>query len=195
MLVVAAGSACCCLSLFFANTCCCCWGRLLPSFILCCLCLLFAWVDGANESLLYSILCLLAAAVRMGRYGANEFREDLQRLYRAAGTKNEPTAFLFTDTQIVVESFLEDINGILNSGEVGGAGVCMCAVLWCWRVHVCGAVVLACACVGCCGAGVCMCAVMWCWRVHVCGAVVLACVCVRCCGAGVCMCGGVVRWC
>jgi hypothetical protein len=124
----------------------------------------------------------------MGRYGANEFREDLQRLYRAAGTKNEPTVFLFTDTQIVVESFLEDINGILNSGEVGGAGVCMCAVLWCWRVHVCGAVVLACACVGCCGAGVCMCAVLWCWRVlcavlwcwrvYVCGAVVLACACV-----------------
>ena len=28
--------------------------------------------------------------------------------------------FLFTDTQIVTEGFVEDINNILNSGEVPG---------------------------------------------------------------------------
>jgi len=31
---------------------------------------------------------------------------------------NKPTVFLFTDTQVVDESFLEDINNILSSGEV-----------------------------------------------------------------------------
>lgn len=31
---------------------------------------------------------------------------------------NRPTVFLFNDTQIVDESFLEDINNILSSGEV-----------------------------------------------------------------------------
>ena len=35
-----------------------------------------------------------------------------------AGEKDSPTVFLFDDTQIVYESFLEDVNGILNTGEV-----------------------------------------------------------------------------
>jgi len=35
-----------------------------------------------------------------------------------AGVDGDDTVFLFTDTQIVVEEFLEDINNILNSGEV-----------------------------------------------------------------------------
>lgn len=35
-----------------------------------------------------------------------------------AGVDNKPTVFLFNDTQIVDESFLEDINNILSSGEV-----------------------------------------------------------------------------
>lgn len=34
------------------------------------------------------------------------------------GVENKPTVFLFNDTQIVDESFLEDINNILSSGEV-----------------------------------------------------------------------------
>lgn len=29
-----------------------------------------------------------------------------------------PTVFLFDDTQLVNETFLEDVNGILNTGEV-----------------------------------------------------------------------------
>ena len=35
-----------------------------------------------------------------------------------AGAFNLPTVFLFSDTQIVNETFLDDINNILNSGEV-----------------------------------------------------------------------------
>eukprot|EP01031_Cornospumella_fuschlensis_P045467 gene45467-55641_t len=35
-----------------------------------------------------------------------------------AGARNLSTVFLFSDTQIVTETFLEDINNILNSGEV-----------------------------------------------------------------------------
>jgi dynein heavy chain len=51
-------------------------------------------------------------------YGMNEWREDLKTVMRHAGLKNQPIVFLFDDTQIVEEGFLEDINNILNSGEV-----------------------------------------------------------------------------
>jgi len=53
-------------------------------------------------------------------YGSNEFREDLKSLYKIAGIDGFPVVFLFTDNQIVNESFVEDINNLLNSGEVPG---------------------------------------------------------------------------
>ena len=43
---------------------------------------------------------------------------DLKKLYYQCGVENKPTVFLFTDTQVAEESFLEDINNILSSGEV-----------------------------------------------------------------------------
>jgi dynein heavy chain len=51
-------------------------------------------------------------------YGMNEWREDVKKVLRTSGMDNLPIVFLFDDTQIVVETFLEDINNILNSGEV-----------------------------------------------------------------------------
>lgn len=43
---------------------------------------------------------------------------DLKKLYYQAGVENKPTVFLFNDTQVVEEGFLEDINNVLSSGEV-----------------------------------------------------------------------------
>ncbi|XP_069502374.1 dynein axonemal heavy chain 2 [Ambystoma mexicanum] len=51
-------------------------------------------------------------------YRKQEFREDIKKLYRQTGIEGKPTVFLFTDTQIVDEAFVEDINNILSSGEV-----------------------------------------------------------------------------
>ncbi|KAM3865367.1 dynein axonemal heavy chain 6 [Diretmus argenteus] len=51
-------------------------------------------------------------------YNYVNFHEDLRKLYKMAGLEGKDMVFLFTDTQIVVEEFLEDINNMLNSGEV-----------------------------------------------------------------------------
>ncbi|KAJ1435246.1 dynein heavy chain, partial [Ochromonadaceae sp. CCMP2298] len=51
-------------------------------------------------------------------YGMNEWREDIRTMMNKAGVLNKPTVFMIDDTQIVKETFLEDINGILNTGEV-----------------------------------------------------------------------------
>nr|XP_029134611.1 dynein heavy chain 6, axonemal [Labrus bergylta] len=51
-------------------------------------------------------------------YNYDSFHEDLRRLYKMAGVEGKDMVFLFTDNQIVVEEFLEDINNMLNSGEV-----------------------------------------------------------------------------
>ena len=47
-----------------------------------------------------------------------EWREDIKELMRQIAGKGNPTAFIFTDNQIKEEGFLEDINNILNTGEV-----------------------------------------------------------------------------
>uniref|UniRef100_A0A1I8HFN9 AAA domain-containing protein n=1 Tax=Macrostomum lignano TaxID=282301 RepID=A0A1I8HFN9_9PLAT len=51
-------------------------------------------------------------------YRKQEFRDDIKSLYRQSGVENKRTTFLFSDTQVVEESFLEDINNMLSSGEV-----------------------------------------------------------------------------
>ena len=42
----------------------------------------------------------------------------VQALLKAAGKEGKTTVFLLTDTQIKEESFLEDVDGLLNAGEV-----------------------------------------------------------------------------
>lgn len=51
-------------------------------------------------------------------YKEKEFHEDIRMLLKTAAIDNTPMVFLFSDTQIVKESFLEDINNLLNSGEI-----------------------------------------------------------------------------
>jgi dynein heavy chain len=51
-------------------------------------------------------------------YGMNEWRENVKECLLVAGVQNKPIVFLFNDTQIINETMLEDINGILNSGDV-----------------------------------------------------------------------------
>ena len=51
-------------------------------------------------------------------YTRVEWKEDLKRFCREAGANGKPCVFLFSDSQIKEESYVEDINNLLNSGEV-----------------------------------------------------------------------------
>mgnify|MGYP003686768539 CR=1 FL=1 len=51
-------------------------------------------------------------------YNLNTFRDFIKELMKKASNDNESVTFLFTDNQINDELFLEDINNILNSGEI-----------------------------------------------------------------------------
>ena len=51
-------------------------------------------------------------------YGMQHWRDDAKKALMQAGVDNRATAFVFVDTQIVNEQMLEDINNILNSGDV-----------------------------------------------------------------------------
>jgi len=51
-------------------------------------------------------------------YDQLAFREDIKKLLTNSGGKGDSTVFLFTDSQIKDEGFVEDINNLLNSGEV-----------------------------------------------------------------------------
>jgi dynein heavy chain len=51
-------------------------------------------------------------------YAQTEWKEDLKKVLFLAGIEGKPLVFLYTDTQIISESYLEDVNNILNGGDV-----------------------------------------------------------------------------
>jgi dynein heavy chain len=47
------------------------------------------------------------------------WREDMvKKIFMNCGVEGNPLVFLFSDTQIINEAFVEDINNILNNGEI-----------------------------------------------------------------------------
>ncbi|XP_045541953.1 dynein axonemal heavy chain 6 [Papilio machaon] len=51
-------------------------------------------------------------------YDVPEFHEDLVKMYMSAGVALRETVFLCTDSQLSRDDFLEDVNNMLNTGEV-----------------------------------------------------------------------------
>lgn len=51
-------------------------------------------------------------------YGMAEFKDDVKKCLLKCGVEDKVQIFLFCDTQIVKEDFVEAINNVLNSGDV-----------------------------------------------------------------------------
>jgi dynein heavy chain len=51
-------------------------------------------------------------------YSMGDWHEDMQKMLTRAGGEGVPTVFLFSDTSIKFEAMVEEINGVLNSGEI-----------------------------------------------------------------------------
>lgn len=52
------------------------------------------------------------------KYDTERFHDDLRVLYRACGVRKQARVFYFSDNQIVNNTFLEDLNNMLSTGEV-----------------------------------------------------------------------------
>jgi dynein heavy chain len=54
------------------------------------------------------------------QYNKNSLMEDLQGLYKSAGHQRKQTTFLFTESEIKDEVFLEYLNSVLMTGDIPG---------------------------------------------------------------------------
>lgn len=51
-------------------------------------------------------------------YDKNKWHEDMKKILKYAGCEGKPITFLLSDDQITDESFFEDINLFLSTGDV-----------------------------------------------------------------------------
>ena len=81
-------------------------------------------VGGSGKQSACRIACYMAEDMKCCQieitrgYSITEFHEDIKTMMLKAGVEGKQLTFLFTDNQIVDETFLEDINNILNTGEI-----------------------------------------------------------------------------
>ncbi|XP_064889438.1 dynein axonemal heavy chain 10 isoform X2 [Columba livia] len=66
----------------------------------------------------YTAGCQVFEIILNRGYGESSFREDLKNLYRKLGIENKSMVFLFTDSHVAEESFLELVNNMLTAGMV-----------------------------------------------------------------------------
>jgi len=65
------------------------------------------------------IYCQYFYQIEIGRnYGKNEWNEDMKKILKYAGCEGNPITFFLSDSQISDEMFVEDINMLLNTGDI-----------------------------------------------------------------------------
>ena len=80
-------------------------------------------VSGSGKQSLTKLAAFLHEAdcsqIKLAKgYRPQDFREDIKGMLLHSGCERKPHVFLMADTQIAHEQFLEDINCILNTGEI-----------------------------------------------------------------------------
>jgi dynein heavy chain len=80
-------------------------------------------VGGSGKQSLTRLACFMSDMKCMELeitrgFGHAEFRDFISKVMVTAGVGGRDVVWLFNETAIVEERFLEDVNGILNSGEV-----------------------------------------------------------------------------
>ncbi|XP_077196785.1 dynein axonemal heavy chain 14 isoform X2 [Paroedura picta] len=80
-------------------------------------------LDGSGKSTCASLACYLSSCSLFKlsifrNYSHINFRDDLKKVYKQAGLEGTRTVLLINDSDIIQESFLEDLSCILNSGQV-----------------------------------------------------------------------------
>jgi dynein heavy chain len=80
-------------------------------------------VGGSGKQSLTKLACSMCEyklmQVELSRgYGHQDFLEFIKSMMLMAGVEGKSLVFLFTENAIIMESFVEDINNLLNSGEI-----------------------------------------------------------------------------
>ena len=52
------------------------------------------------------------------KYSSKNFKADMISMMSTAGVYGKPVCFLFPDNHVIEENFLEDLNNLLNTGEI-----------------------------------------------------------------------------
>ena len=86
---------------------------------------LLVGVGGSGKQSLTRLAAYMAGAVPFQitvtkQYNQQALFEDIKAMYKLAGFKGQKVAFIFTDSEVKEESFLEYINQILMTGAVAG---------------------------------------------------------------------------
>jgi dynein heavy chain len=85
---------------------------------------LLVGVGGSGRKSLTELATFIAAfdifCIEISKnYDFKAWRDDMkEKLFLGCGVDQKQTVFLFSDTQITQEVFVEDINNILNNGEI-----------------------------------------------------------------------------